>query len=675
MLFGAVLLILSAITALGTYRAKAAIINRNCIIQNLGVQSANNPNGYNYRTIKVTQPGSSSNLGNTMRGDCQLTYANLAHNWAGQTRHADAVWEGTRSSNPAYNPTIDGGYNCTLQAASLAIGVDHTGPGGRSCSASGTGTYWVFQDDASAVSIEGNMVYCVAISIICPTPSIYANGVEPNPSAYRGAGYNQPGASPNLTGLFNKTSNPNSPTIGLGYLDNTNFRMWTENTWMGGYGTVMVLTLRYPPVDRPPLLSIVTNCSTQRFGATSGDADYNGSNNGSYNVRYSIVDNTTGAVVESGNMATPWGGIVSIISHSRSMTGVPGYDPAKTYTITVSTTGIAPTAGITGPRISAVGIYGPCSPPPPPPPVVTKPYFKANEGDVAAGANCADNTSPWYLASPIGTLTAWNDGVAGVANKGAGTNLAAFALAAIDQFASAKGSGSSSPPLDLTFANQSAGPWGGSFDGGIVCPTDYYGSPPPPTTPINGSSPVPNTNNAYLAGPGFQLSGGSPLSPGNRPIIYVVNQNVRIKGNVSLGGVASTVGSMTNFYLVVYGGNIYIDPGVSQLDGVYIAQPNGATGGKIYTCSDPASDGFPSTNQLNGGGGPNSCKNTLTVNGAMIAKSLKLYRSNGDYQTPGSPAAEIFNYTPAVWLAVPDSLRGSKSSGRYDAITSLPPIL
>lgn len=312
---------------------------------------------------------------------------------------------------------------------------------------------------------------------------------------------------------------------------------------------------------------------------------------------------------------------------------------------------------------------------------VTKPYFQAKDGDVATGIN--GSCTGWTGGAGTGTLTAWNQALNlppnNDANKGAGTNLAAFALNHISGFASAQNRASPSPPKGLSFSNTSGNPtFGGNFGGGITCPNNYYGDPTtllPAPSAISGSTSVPDTNQAYYAATDLTITGvASPIGPGNKPVIYV-NGDVYISGDITLSS-GATIDQLSNFYLVVRG-NIYIAPGVGRLDGVYIAQPGGgaAGGGKIYTCAFPGGPNnwrAPDEGELNG-----ACKTRqLFVNGAFIAVELKLYRSFGSMSTAGP--AELFTYTPGTWLAAPCSISGNCSDGStdgYDAITSLPPVL
>ena len=116
---------------------------------------------------------------------------------------------------------------------------------------------------------------------------------------------------------------------------------------------------------------------------------------------------------------------------------------------------------------------------------------------------------------------------------------------------------------------------------------------------------------------------------------------------------------------VVVTGNISIDPAVSQLDGIYVAQPDSSgNGGNIYTCADVS--GNPISNH-------DTCKQAvLTVNGSFIAKRVVLGRTAGTAIT-GQPA-EVFNYLPEVWFTDwPDA--DAQKGFRYDSISNLPPIL
>ena len=129
--------------------------------------------------------------------------------------------------------------------------------------------------------------------------------------------------------------------------------------------------------------------------------------------------------------------------------------------------------------------------------------------------------------------------------------------------------------------------------------------------------------------------------------------------------------AIPNLYVVAKG-NIYIDPNITSMSGVYVAEPNGSSGGTIYTCGVNPSSSYYAT-----------CNHQLEVDGAFVAKQVAFGRtwSTANRGSPGDTvlnrsngwnnAAEVFNYTPAIWLENPFTM----VSPTYDAITSLPPIL
>jgi len=158
---------------------------------------------------------------------------------------------------------------------------------------------------------------------------------------------------------------------------------------------------------------------------------------------------------------------------------------------------------------------------------------------------------------------------------------------------------------------------------------------------------------------------------GRRITVYV-NNDVQINGNINYPASWSS-GNPPLLQLVVKG-NIFIRNNVSRIDGVFITQKQGATGGTIYTCTTGASALIPDGNLYN------RCNSKLTINGAFIANEVQFLRTRGTRQqgtageTNGSGnIAEVFNFSPALWMAQPvGSLSGPV---KYDLITSLPPIL
>ena len=250
--------------------------------------------------------------------------------------------------------------------------------------------------------------------------------------------------------------------------------------------------------------------------------------------------------------------------------------------------------------------------------------------------------------------------------------MAAMALDVIDEFAT--GQRSATVPSGLAFANNpiESGTYGGLL-GSVPCIPDYYAAKPATTTPLPANVTSMGTG-AYGATGTTTLTGGN-VNPGERVTVYVEG-DVYIASNIVYTP-NWTFRNIPLFQLVVKG-NIYIDNNVTQLDGAYIAQPNGGVGGNIYTCTTSAA-ALPLNGSLY-----NTCNTKLTVNGLFSAKQVHLMRTSGTISQSQSTesraannAAEVFNYNPSVWIAQPaaGSNTNNTKAGEYDAITSLPPIL
>lgn len=308
--------------------------------------------------------------------------------------------------------------------------------------------------------------------------------------------------------------------------------------------------------------------------------------------------------------------------------------------------------------------------------VINMPYLNVYGGDVmtgaapAAGGACSINNAAGAYS--------WNQYGAGYA--GAGSEYAVQALAQIEEFGSGMNPSSSNPPTDLSFANSaiavgkvspSQGLFGGFFgdsSGAWTCGVSYtkgLGSP------ISGAAATAQIANLAPAG-----TSPTQIGDGQQIRIYA-NGDVYIARDIAYqNGSWPKIDQIPVFELVVTGGNIYIDSSVTQLDGIYVAEPSGVTGGHIIDCAtnaggiykqvDPTVNNFYST-----------CNKKLTINGAFVAKQTLFGRTNGSLgqaaagdSLSSNHDAEVFNYTPEIWL--PRS--ASTPSDTYDAITALPPI-
>lgn len=277
--------------------------------------------------------------------------------------------------------------------------------------------------------------------------------------------------------------------------------------------------------------------------------------------------------------------------------------------------------------------------------VVNEPYFKAYN----SGLSARDGVTPASGAcsatsSNSGLLAGWNDNLDyGGAERGAGSQLSAIALIKITGVASAQTDIARSA-TDLTFANNNAGditqhvdsPFlGGNFGGQPKC-----NNAPPinATAALGGTSGVPAGKGTYQRSGNLTLTGGLVDNSGATAI--KVNGDVFINGNISYGANPSWTYSPGQSsgpsFVIVATGNIYIAPNVTQLDGMYVAQPRDAThGGTIYTCA-------PSSNPPGAGYDYyHNCGQQLLVNGSFEAANVKLLRTFGSLRNeePNPPAA------------------------------------
>lgn len=307
-------------------------------------------------------------------------------------------------------------------------------------------------------------------------------------------------------------------------------------------------------------------------------------------------------------------------------------------------------------------------------------------GDVSTGASVeAPAGSGTCTQNNQAAMAGWNRLSAG-GWAGAGVQYAAYALSRIYEVASSTW-GSAQAPAGLSFANTTTsdipgGDFGGRF-GSVPCIPDHYATKP--TTLADnmssqnldsyGTGVYYNNGNMHFTAPGNVTT----IDPGQETVIYV-NGNVHLSTNVHYTG-SWNPANVPIFRLIVRG-NIYIDTSVTRLDGVFIAQPNGSSGGIIYTCASatPAPYTAPGTTNFPSNTVGARCGSKLTVNGSFIAKQVQLWRTTGTLRQSASGEAngsgniaEVFNFSPALWINQPD-LSGLVESD-YDAIVSLPPVL
>ena len=289
--------------------------------------------------------------------------------------------------------------------------------------------------------------------------------------------------------------------------------------------------------------------------------------------------------------------------------------------------------------------------------------------------------------------------------RGSGTQFTAAAFLGItgalggdEGFSSAStrtpGAGNTWAPKGLTIANNTAGYSGRSHI--RHCMTNYYDDTVDTAVPVAASVAAANTAGGRQR---VMLSGGQTLNGfivnNNSQIAVYVDGDVFINGNIELSSNRTSQAQLPYFALIVRG-NIFIAPGVTRLDGLYIAQPSSVvpnlavgaadtiTKGRIYTCANSFS--FVPANSLY-----DTCDNQLVVNGSLIADQIRWLRSfetmsKGDPQElpdfadgTGTKAAEVINYTPEMYLA-PSPLKNpadgpaDSSADAYDSVTTMPPV-
>ena len=157
----------------------------------------------------------------------------------------------------------------------------------------------------------------------------------------------------------------------------------------------------------------------------------------------------------------------------------------------------------------------------------------------------------------------------------------------------------------------------------------------------------------------------------NKRQVYRINGTLRISGNLDY----NIFGSFNNIEdlprVVLVADDIIIDPGVTSIDPWLVAVGNGATPGRISTCSQVAGWSMQTANLYgaqNGVGG--ICTNQLTFNGPVVTDKIYLYRT---FDNQGGDAAEIFNLRPDAFLSSAAGGGTTKPVATTDIVTELPP--
>jgi len=341
------------------------------------------------------------------------------------------------------------------------------------------------------------------------------------------------------------------------------------------------------------------------------------------------------------------------------------------------------------------------------PPVVNWPYFKVFGNDVVSGGSFGT------CSASGGRISAFSR--SGSLGVGSSTQFAAFALGTISGFSSAslKPIGQSpAPPTGLTFANSGVSGEGGSYSAndGMTCLPSYFDTEGYTNAGVVGGSNATQSNEIvnrlsqtndnpreleYIKiGNSLNLSSGAtiPVAKGSRKVIFV-DGDLNISSNVTFDTAWNERDDIP--FVMFAARNVTFGSGVSQLDGVYVAQPvSPGNGGVIRTCDATGSGVF------------NACRNPLVVNGALIADTIELMRTRGSLRdarlnegragvTPVNVAgncswtvgptnvgtvggttcaAEVISFSPEVYMSI-SQLLTPEENFRYDSYVVLPPNL
>lgn len=334
---------------------------------------------------------------------------------------------------------------------------------------------------------------------------------------------------------------------------------------------------------------------------------------------------------------------------------------------------------------------------------LTKPVFKVQNGDVFAGGwfnnqqdacnagDTANYQAPTYSTSTrtynpvasqyLGGIMTFNK-LSGGKPTGAAADFGALAMGLIEGNPAGDygfASGLSDDNNSLSFANSSsvANYWGGLLAGTVPqthCIPDYYNTKQNSPAAWSGSLDSAASGQYKVAASGtiFSLNTTPQTIKAGKNLTIFVEGDAYIGANISYDNGNYTAINTPHFALVVLG-NIFIDPDVSNLDGLYIAQPDTSSqattdgSGAIWSCH-AKSPSVPTPNYLY-----SNCDKKLTVNGAMIAKQLALVRTNGD--VGNNNVAETINYIPEMVIGGPFfNFSSSGNDLKIESLISLPPI-
>lgn len=335
-------------------------------------------------------------------------------------------------------------------------------------------------------------------------------------------------------------------------------------------------------------------------------------------------------------------------------------------------------------------------------------YLRSYGGDIWTGAQYSTTGS---CSSTTGTIDTFAEETATGSGQYRGSS-AQFSVTSLLNVATGgfsrgffsannrHGAPETTPPRGLTRANNVAAQRYGGGYGFAQCMTDYYGTTSgvanPATLPLYTAPIFPNQGIVRRRLPANStIATGNLIVPIGTQMAIYVDGDLYINGNiVNVTAAPPAALDQIPFLALIVRGNIFIDNDVRRLDGLYIAQVTPTnTKGKIFTCS-PGLNAVYTAAQLFancGGNAAGGVSGQLVFNGAVVADRIHFLRTFGSLRQSvfndlpvdftsgaGTAAAEVFNYTPEMYLAPSPLVRTNSTGnttgvGQYDAITSMPP--
>jgi hypothetical protein len=317
-------------------------------------------------------------------------------------------------------------------------------------------------------------------------------------------------------------------------------------------------------------------------------------------------------------------------------------------------------------------------------PAASRPFFEVRGSDARAGGgykssigSCGGASDPPYV-SPTLAKKDIEGGIRSFAFNGGGTIYGSRGEYGADLLGVIFQGQNYGFYAGATFANQdqpsnSMGGFLNSDTGGVYtahCLDDYYTNTRLTQTPtgFGGGNIGAQPTGQYQASSSISLSGTNV--PHGRQITLYVDGDVTITGNITYDSNWNAADQKdVPFLAIIARGNIYVGPGVTTLDGLYVAQPDTSGGRGVFNTCTPG----------------NFCNQQLVINGAVIAQGVQLLRAHGtvgpleqDQNNLTTNPAEVFNYVPSMLMGLPYwqniNNGGAVVPNDIEALFSLPPV-